>query len=298
MFQKILHPTDFSPVAMHAFEHAVAMAERLGARLRVIHALVLHGYDPELIRDGIPHLERAFEAIESRLRRGMEEMTGKVGAKVETVFRRGVTAAEAILEEAQEWGADLIVIGTHGHTPLRHFFLGSVAEKVIRYAACPVLALGRKHHPVGRFRDILLPVDFSEASTPAVDTAAALARHDGAKLHVVHVFQNLLPPTYYAAGDAFQWDPRLKERCTQAMETLLEEHGAADLPATCHVREGKVAAEILQVAEETGADLIVMGTRGLGAWPALLLGGVAEKVLRKSEVPVLTVRRRGDREGA
>ncbi|MBD3334029.1 MAG: hypothetical protein GF355_00770 [Candidatus Eisenbacteria bacterium] len=298
MFTQVLHPTDFSRVALQAFEQALALAERFDAGLRVVHAMVLHGYDPQQIRRGLPLLEKAYKEIESELLQGMEEMTGKVkGVDVETVFRKGLSPGETILEEAEACRADLIVMGVHGAEPVRRFFLGSVADKVVRHAACPVLLAGRGKHPVGPYKKILFPVDFSHASKEASRLAVELARHDGAELSLLYVFQDVMPPAFYAAGDAFKSDPDMRERCETAMDEFLDGLGAGDLSIRKVCREGKPSQEIVEAAGEIESDVIIMGTRGLSGLPHILLGSTTERVLRRAPCPVLTVRDRDPDEG-
>jgi nucleotide-binding universal stress UspA family protein len=301
VFRRILHPTDFSPVAMDAFDHALDLARRHGARLRVVHAMVLHGYDPEVIRKGLPKLEEAERHIEADLKREMESMAERaVPTEVEcdTAFRRGLAPAEVILEEARDFEADLVVMGTHGHSPLRQFFLGGVAERVVRYAACPVMTLGRETHEPGPYRAILLPIDFSRGSHAAAELAVRMARADGATLHVAHVFQEIVPPYFSAFGDAFQWDPELRGRCERAMDELMQEHGIDPGKVVKHVREGRVSSTLVELARKNQVDLIVMGTRGLSGISHFLLGSVAEKVVRKAGPPVLTVHGDEDEEEA
>lgn len=290
MFKRILHPTDFSPVAIHAFEHAVSLAQRFGAEMRVIHAMVLHGYDPKLISDGLPLLEKAYEAVEKELSRGMEKIVHKAPVSVEKVFRKGFAPADVILEEAESYEPGLIVMGTHGHAPLRHFFLGSVAEKVVRYATCSVMTLGRREHDHGPYKNILLPLDFSDPNKEAAQLAVSVARADGAALHLLHVFEEVIPPSFYAAGDAFQWDPDLKERCKEAMDDLIGQLNAGGIEIRKHVREGHVPRNIAAVEKDEEIDLIVLGARGLSDIDRLPLGGVTEKVLRSATCPVLTGR--------
>lgn len=290
MFKRILHPTDFSPVAIHAFEHAVSLAQRFGAELRVMHAIVLHGYDPKLIGKGLPLLEKAYEAVEKELNHGMEEIAKRAPVSVEKVFRKGFAPADVILEEAESYHPDLIVMGTHGHAPLRHFFLGSVAEKVVRYASCSVMTLGRREHDHDPYKNILLPLDFSDPNKEAAGLAVSLARADGATLHLLHVFEEVIPPSFYAAGDAFQWDPDLKIRCKKAMDDLVGELPAEGIEIRKHVREGHAPKNITEVEKAEDVDLIVLGARGLADFDRLSLGGVTEKVLRSAECPVLTGR--------
>jgi nucleotide-binding universal stress UspA family protein len=140
-FQHILVPTDFSPVSAAALEVAIEFALRFEAELVLIHAHEMPAYlfpdammpvAPEVLRD----LERAAEA-------DLRVEAAKVRARGLSVVTRTVIGPHdsEILRYAAEWPADLIVMGTHGRTGLRHALLGSVAEKVVRHSTCPVVTV-------------------------------------------------------------------------------------------------------------------------------------------------------------
>ena len=294
MFKTILHPTDFSPVALQAFDQAVALALRYGAKLQLLHAVVLHEYDNTTLKKGIKKLNEAYESLRAELKIQMEEIVedSEIAADMcSFVIKRGFNAGEVIIDKAEESGADLIVMGTHGHSPIRHFFLGSVAEKVVRYAPCPVMVLGRMEDAPGRFQNILLPVDFSDASDRAATVALSVAKRHGARLHMLHVYQDIVPPPYYTAADsAFAWDKELKKRGEAALHKFIAKHQQEGVSTVSHLLEGRVAREIVEFSRGNSIDLIVMGTAGLSGFHHFLLGSVTEKVLRRSDIPVLTVR--------
>lgn len=294
MFRKILHPTDFTEVAMRAFEQAVVLARRYNAELRVVHAITLNQYNPAVARRGMPMLDEIYDSIEKELSDELVDMGEKSKTNevpFEWVFHRGINASEAIMGEAEDWSADLIIMGTHGNAKLRHFFLGSVAEQVVRYSPCPVMVLGREEDIPGKFENILLPVDFSATSDAAAEVAMDLARVHGATVHTLHVFESPAPPPYfYTEEDIFSWDPRLKERAEKALREFAHKHNEAGLTTVTHVEEGRPSRKIVSLAQKIPIDLIVMGTKGVSGIDHLLLGSVTEKVLRKAQAPVLTVR--------
>jgi nucleotide-binding universal stress UspA family protein len=300
VFKKILHPTDFSEVSLQAFDQAVALALRYGAKLRLLHAMVLHQYDGLTVEEGLKKLNDAYDSLRSELKNQMEEMVehSEIAHDLCTIsIKRGFSASEVILGKAEESGADLIVMGTHGRSPVRRFFLGSEAEKVVRYAPCPVMVVGKMEDAPGRFKRILLPVDFSKSSHTAARLAFPLAKKHRAELHVIHVYQNIIPPTYYGdTDDAFEWDPELKKRGEKAAMKFLSKHRIDGVEITTHFAEGSVSKSIADAVHEHNIDLIVMGTAGLRGMNRFMVGSVTEKVLRNADVPVLTVRP-GDNEG-
>jgi nucleotide-binding universal stress UspA family protein len=133
-FTHILHPTDFSESSELACAKAVELAKQCGAKLTILHAYanpaLVEGAWP--IPDPGPELNEALSAVAS------DEPT----VAIERVLRVG-TAAEEIVEYARWHDCDLIVMGTHGRTGLWHLLMGSVAEKVIRFAKCPVMVISQ-----------------------------------------------------------------------------------------------------------------------------------------------------------
>jgi len=145
-FRNILVPYDFSPHARAALSTAVALAQRLGAQLHLIHVVqspsFVYGYGAYGAAAAPPPVDMAT------LREGAMQSLQAVADGVEDLPKQpaihvveGTSTAEMIREEAEELGADLIVMGTHGRTGLAHVFLGSVAERTLRRAPCPVLTV-------------------------------------------------------------------------------------------------------------------------------------------------------------
>ncbi len=142
-FERILAPTDFSSHSEEALRYACALAERFGAELHVLHVLseiVPTGPEPLLMPVMPPPF---YEEDESRAKKTLETVLNPSWGKprsVKTAVRWGASV-EAIVDYAAEQRADLIVIATHGRTGLSHVLLGSVAERIVREAPCPVLTI-------------------------------------------------------------------------------------------------------------------------------------------------------------
>ena len=141
-FEKILTAIDFSESSDFAFEYALTLARQFQAELTVMHVI----NEPVDLRGFyVPHI--SFEQLEKEIEEGAEKMMEKFcQAKMEdfTGFTTVVVAGipyEEILRKAEETGASLIVLGTHGRTGIDHLIFGSTAERVVRSAACPVLTI-------------------------------------------------------------------------------------------------------------------------------------------------------------
>ena len=136
-------------------------------------------------------------------------------------------------------------------------------------------------------RVILHPTDFSDRSDCAFELAWRLARESDAKLIVLHVVQ---PPPFVTYGEmakALQQAEGYRRELNEKLNRLRRTH--ADVRVECRLEDGEPAAEILAAANEANCDLIVMGTHGRTGFRRLLLGSVAEQVLRRAPCPVLTV---------
>ncbi|WP_165228564.1 universal stress protein [Aquisphaera insulae] len=276
VFRTILVAADFSPESRGAFDTACSLAGGGEARLTILHVR------PEPQGQGA---EDDREAVLDRLR---EAYVPDRPLATEYRVRHG-NPSDVLLIEAAEMRPDLLVMGTHGRTGLGRLLMGSVAEEVLRRASCPVLVRrAAGGHDAGRPpRVIVHPTDFSESSDAALQVARALVREQGATLILLHVIQVLAPPNIDVPGTVE--DPVLCKQTLQAMCECLDD---VDLrrSVTSQLKFGHSTTEILQAAEDDRCDLLVMGTHGRTGLGRLLMGSVAEEVLRRASCPVLLIR--------
>ena len=285
----ILHPTDFSEPAGRALNLAGSLAHREGARLLVLHvANTLTDAVNVLLDDPSP----------DRQRQRLEQLQLEVpSVPFESRLAFGGAAAE-ILKTAQETGCDLIVMGTRGRKGLGRLLMGSVAEQVVRNAPCPVVTVNSpSREPAAQaevssgtaapIRTVLHPTDFSAPCAEAFRVACELAGDQTARLTVVHV---AVPPPIGPITQPVP--PPLPEDPRGRLEELLRlAHALAPgLQADYRVEKGDAAPRIVGAAQETRCDLIVMGTHGRTGLGRVLMGSVAEQVLRTAPCPVVTVK--------
>ncbi len=297
--KKIMVPVDFSPNANYAAGQAVAFAEKCGAEIDMVHVTLLHEYDPNNPRQDFPEiaktedrrevLDRPEAHVGERMDRTLEGRQHH-GVQINKVQVRGIAETDALLDYLKENPADLVIMGTHGRRGFKRWLLGSVAEEMIRFAPCPVLTVKEGWRgSLGDIKKILVPIDFSLASKTALKNANQLAKLFGASLHLVHVIQKpAYPEVYgdiYPSPAAFFADAEDKAR--HIMESLQKEHhGAASVEI--HVRKGHPSPEILSLAEEQEADLVLIAHLGLSRLPDKVMGSVAEHVVRGAKCPALT----------
>jgi nucleotide-binding universal stress UspA family protein len=288
----IIAGVDLSVPSEQALERAAALALQNGALLVMVHAQAddapIEHVDNEVLKQlGEVSAAMRLEEIK-RLTEKHQQLTAR-GVNVELVHRTG-PPGEVISELATERHAELIVIGTHGRTGVQRFLLGSVATAVLRHSPCDVLVC-RGVAAGSPFLRPLVATDFSPSSARALRNAALLSVPD-APIEVMHAWQ--LPAGSWGAtllGQArFPWstvrDAVLTSAQAQADKFIA---GFATFHHPLHVSlvQGPPASVITHTAESGGHDLIAIGTHGHSGFRRLLLGSVAESVVRHAPCSVL-----------
>ena len=294
---KILFTTDGSRGSAPAEAYACALAQSWGAALTVMHVLEFpSGLDPENPINRLYLAELMKQATQELVE--LKARATARGISVDTKIATGIPSEE-ILAAATGEDPDLIVVGTRGKTGLAHVLLGSTAERIIRAAPCPVLAVrfgrqgeegeGQSQHNFAGIERILVPIDFSDCSLDALEYGALVAQRSKASIRILHV----LEPVSYGLDFTL---PHVTKRehdrsvITKKLSDLTSALTSAGLVSDCVISGGLPGDSILNAAAAHDAGVIVMGTHGRRGLSQALFGSVAEFVLRKSSCPVLTVR--------
>lgn len=292
MTKNILCAIDRSPSSLQAFDYAVAIARWQSARLsllEVVEEAPLPGAGRNPKNDAVPTETRT--ALERDLRR---VLTAKCASdvKVEIFMRKGKVVPK-ILAQAKASRAGLVVIGTHGRGGVQRLVLGSVAEKVLRLATCPVLTVRngvklarRSQSP---FQTILCPTDFSAAANRAVAYAKRFAQEANAKLILMSAVEWPFGDTVMS-GTVLTLQKSIESHASEVLTRLLPRPTSNGPRAEAIVATGKASAAIIKIALARAADLIVMGVSGRGAVDVALLGSTTHYVIREGSWPMLTVR--------
>lgn len=291
--KRILVTTDFSEASKQALPYAAAFAERLGAEVALLNVLEppprFVGLESmALLQAGDAAVGHALGELDALAKRAFNAR-----ARVKTHVRPG-QPFRVITKAARDLDADLLVMATHGFTGLKHTFLGSTTERVVRHAPCPVLAVrgieDNKSRRVGKpvsIQRMVLATDFSKNSLKAFPLAQAVAIGFGSSLTVLHVVEPFHADWHMDTGDL------QRERRQQAQEqlrTLVAREFAGPVKAKAELRAGHPVEAITRFARESGADLIVLATLGRTGLRRALIGSVAERVVRHAPCPVLVVR--------
>jgi nucleotide-binding universal stress UspA family protein len=297
----ILVPLDFSRAAMHALDYATELAKQFNAQVHLMHVQMP---DEAVAVPGGGHLMR--ECAESitflRDKLGAIQQERPPQFWPENCHIRTGRAYREICELARELNVDLIVLASRGNSGLKRVFLGSTAERVVRFASCPVLVVRHRKRrgtfPLGFvtakktfvIRKILAPVDFSQCSMAGAMYAALLARTFDAKLCLFHAVQ---PPAPVVI-DRISADLSGKNDLNLAnarldMEGFTKLDFFRDAKCATEIRAGDVVEEICAETRRSDVDLAVISTHGRAGFNRMLLGSVAEHVVRYAECPVMVV---------
>jgi len=286
--RRILLPTDLSKAADRALKQAVELAAQHRAKIDILHVATLEKLDPANFQQSLnAYMAKVEDEVFSDLATRSDAIKTR-GLAVETVVVRRLYPVEGILERIRETEPDVVVMGTHGRSGFRKLLLGSVAARIVLESPCPVMTVAMDAEVAEGekgFDPILVPVDFSEYSEKAVETAQALRAPSG-RLILEHVVSSPVHPSLYAGGvtKLFQLHPELPSLIGNKLSELYQG------PGEIVVTEGSIVEEILETARSKKAQLIVMGTRGLSRPDYLLLGSVTERVIGRAKVPVFAVK--------
>jgi nucleotide-binding universal stress UspA family protein len=294
-FKHILCPVDFSDASRHALDQAIAIAGWYEAHVTGLHVIApAFAFEPPMLfaeRGNLNALGVDIDQVRTRLD---DWMAPAIAARVP--FETGICEgrpAESVLAFARSLPADLIVMGTHGHSGFERLVLGSVTEKVLRDAPCPVLTAPPRSVTTAQlpFRRILCPVDFSEPSLIALQTALSMAEEADARLIVLNVvdWPGHDSVLVTASGDT-ELLGQVERQAAQRLESLITDESKVWSRPEAKVTIGKPYREILTAAENMAADLIVIGVHGRNALRLAVFGSTTNQVVRRALCPVLTIR--------
>jgi len=215
------------------------------------------------------------------------------GVEVTDAVRFGARGHE-IIQAAEEFRADLLVIAAHQLSRFEAIWLGSITRSVAKHARCPVLVA---REPASQLRRVVLAVDDSEHASQAVELVAQLPLPSETEVTVLHVVRPYQPFPGLVPSDpvGFQREVEsmrreLQEAASELVERARLRLAAAGKQAATAVQEGDPAAEVMKLAASQEADLIVLGARGISLIPGLILGSVADRVLENAACSVILVR--------
>jgi len=296
---KFLLATDGSEEAARAARLAVALSGKLDSELQVVYVEPLpkpYAFPESDIVD--PDFRREIRA------RAERDAGEKVGQEAEKIRGTGEVAESharigrpdvEIVSLAEEVGAGLVVVGSRGVGPIRRAVMGSVSSSVARHAHCPVLVVRQDGQDYGnRIGPVVLAVDGSEASKLAAGAAAEISAATDSPVHLMYVMptEAALYGRHFYAEDVRK---SLIEEAKASARRFLEEEAegvrsAGGEVAQTYLGTGRPDEEIVELAEEIDAGMVVLGSRGLGGIRRALMGSVSSSVVHHAHCAVLVTR--------
>lgn len=299
---KILLPIDFSECSDMALRQCERLVRQLNAEVELVHVwepVTLTA--PEVVLASPATAAAIEKATETSAREQLERVSEELraeGVSVRATLQTGLPPSKVIVEFAKARRSDLIVMGTHGRRGFERALLGSVVERVLRHAPCPVLSVGPTSAgaELREIRRLLAPVDFSVSSEHALGFALEFGRALGAEVEALHVWDR---PSWFdnrlevkSDGGSRTLGELIQENTQRDLELFVRQATPAGFsPPLCRLLSGNPAKELLAEIEGGRYDLVVMGTQGRSGIGHLVLGSMAQKLVRLSSKPVTTVGR-------
>ena len=294
-FHRLLCPIDFSEVSRRALVHALAIARQQECGITVLHVQSAFALAAEAEAGlYVSALPSAQDAV-------VDFVANTVNDEPHDIRMVSTTGdvVEAIIDQAERESSDLIIMGTHGRSGISRVLLGSVTERVLREARCPVMTIPAVAETPARaegkpFDPILCPSDFSRSCSKALKLALSIREQADARLILLHVLQwpafagSTLPLPVVAEinADAAEW----RREALAALEQGLPEDATSRGGHKALVQCGRPSGTILRIAQEEHARLIVMGVQSRGTIDRLLFGSTTREVIHAAQCPVLSIR--------
>ena len=303
MYRSILVPLDTSPFSEHALVLARSMAQRTGAKLTLVHVHkvvepVFIGTAP--VYDEINDDERRAQELAY-----LDNVQRKLALDDPLVITTKLLDEEPIAEALHNYTVstdiDLIIMTTHGRGALSRFWLGSVADSLVRRAGVPILLVRPPEKEPDFTYDphinhILIPLDGSGLSEQIIAPAIRIGRMSHARYTLLHSIEPIIASyatTPHSAVFGTQWVDQTQVQAKEYIEQTAQHLRDKSFSVKTEVLVGSAASTILDYANTNNVDMIALATHGRNGMARLLLGSVADKVIRGATVPVLVQRPQG-----
>jgi nucleotide-binding universal stress UspA family protein len=291
--KSILVAIDFSEYSKVALDICLGASGCMETKLYVLHTIEKFPHDYLHLLSSTAHTDMKQKLEEDAIARIQamipEEIRGK--GDIIPMVRFGKPFLE-IIQVAKEENVDLLVIGTHGRAGVDRVILGSVAERIVRKAGCPVMVIRDRKYT--GFKRIIVPIDFSDCSRKALEYAIATANSHNSKLTILHVYEESFIEPYVNAANSEEEAGEIMKEIEQVNETKYDEFlKTIDLRGVEYDKllvKGIPETEIVEIAMEQQADLIVMGTYGRTGIKHILIGSTAEEVVRAVHCDIIIVK--------
>lgn len=266
--KKIVIPVDLSENSLLALEHGTFMAKLFKADVMLAHVVTSSGVFGRKDMPLDPEIEKKLHVLADELRM-------KNGCKVDVVVKHG-KISKKVVEAANEFNADVIILGTHGVSGFEEFFMGSNAFRVITESNCPVLSVQQHSQKIG-FSNILCPIDNSAPSRQKLRYAAEMAKHYNSKITLLGILS--------------VEEDSLTAKFNKMFDQMEEYLTKRDIKFTSELVYGEnIAATTLKYGQKINADLIVIMTEQEDNLTGIFLGPYAQQIVNHSSIPILSIK--------
>ena len=296
----VIVPLDGSEASEESLPVARAVQQRQGATLKLLSVVELTTEFDAWIETAPFSLEDELDSWLDGRRKYLRGVAERLGENVECEVRVGKPSVEikAVAEATEQ---AVLVMASHGRGGLQQFVLGSVALSIVHYVHCPVIIVrmgSELPETHSNLETVLLPTDGSAFSEQVIDDALEILGEPKPALRIVQVLEH---PAWTAhsinAGLVSQYLEASRESSEDHLDELTNRLRARGYRAEAELRSGAAAEGILASVEDHGIDLIAMATHGRGGVGRLLLGSVAQRVLNRSNVPLMLIRPQSEEGG-
>jgi nucleotide-binding universal stress UspA family protein len=284
-FKNILVATDFSPASDRAVEYAASLARRYGSAIYLTHVVTLDGYPLISPEYAAMMLEKKHSEVKTHFRQTLT--SGELsGIPFKTVAKEG-NLWPTIEECIKTFDIDLVIVGTSGAGAVQKMLIGSSAEEIFRKAEVPVLTIGpvttKEPWYEMEFKNIVFATDFGKSAAREAEYAFSLAQEHRSRLTLLHVFPNRKD---YGSEAAIEMEHNFYAQLRKLVPVVSEMHCKVEV----RVVFGDPAEQILRIAKEANAELIVMGAKARSSLAGNLPHTKAYRVVCEAPCPVLTIR--------
>lgn len=299
--QSILVPLDGSPLAEQALPLAESIAARAGCKLKLV---LIH--EPLILMEpGADYTKFELEmqkANHEYLKSVTARVRDRLGPSVSSAVLKGLPVVQTLTTHIRELGVDLVVMTTHGRGGLRRAWLGSVTDQLIRNSEIPILVVRPDEEEVAKSNavsEILVPLDGSPLAEAALEPAMNLARLWDAEISLVQVVRPIVltsgAPVSFPSGYSDQVTAIRRDTAQDYIRDVAERIREAGLRSTgvAVIGTESIPDTLINLAAPERVSLMVVATHGLGGFKRMVLGSVADKLVRGARVPVLVVRPSG-----
>lgn len=275
---KILIPVDFSDTSLLAIKHGAYMAQVTNSSLHLLHVINAHYVSQDIFLPvvNIQDQSKIEKVASDKLAQLVADVKTEFGMDAQTIIKVGPPSNE-ISKVAKDIKASLIVMGTHGYSPIEELVIGSTALKVITKSPCPTMAMSGRSGHTG-YKKILIPIDTSGNSRQKVNYTLELASKFGSSVHAIALL----------TGSEESEKPAM-ELILHQIEKLAKEKGVAYQSAVITNVKNRATATVQEI-EKTGADLAIIMTDQDAELSGFFLGPYSQQVIHLSKVPVIAVK--------